>query len=66
MNKITVFTVLTAGVTTAVLAAGSAWAHDIEAAHVHESHIVQGLGLALLAAAGCLGVVLLARRRPRR
>lgn len=49
-----------------LMAAGPAPAHEIGAIHVHESHIAQGLGLALLATAVCLGVAFLARRRGRR
>jgi hypothetical protein len=59
---------LAAGIATA-LATGTALAHDIEAVHVHESHIAQGLALAMLAAVACGAVLVftvLRRRQTKR
>ncbi len=61
-------TALTAVTAITALAAGSSLAHEIEAVHVHESHIAQGVGLAMLAGAVISGFVVVAylRRRARR
>jgi hypothetical protein len=61
-------TALTAVTAVSALAAGSSLAHEIEAVHVHESHIAQGVALAMLAGAAVavFFVVAYLRRRARR
>ena len=61
-------TALTAVMAITALAAGSSLAHEIEAVHVHESHIAQGVALALLVGVVISSFVVVAylKRRARR
>ncbi len=62
-------TALTAVPAISALVAGSSLAHEIEAVHVHESHIAQGVALAMLAAVAAVAVFVVTaylRRRARR
>jgi hypothetical protein len=66
-RKSTVLALAAAAMT--ALANRMSLAHDIEAIHVHESHIAQGLTLAMLAAVACgagLVFAVLWRRRAKR